>query len=120
MACLIITSGDNAGSSFDLSKAPLSAGRDAVRDIQIVDPKVSRRHFVIKKDGDGFSIIEQDAKNGVYINGKKLAEAKLKDGDRIVVGNTELTFLESSDPAAIDALKKLREISPATRAQTMM
>jgi pSer/pThr/pTyr-binding forkhead associated (FHA) protein len=120
MACLIITHGQPKGSCFKLDKLPLTAGREPTRDIQILDPKVSRRHFTIRKDGDAFVIAELDAKNGVYVEGKKVAEAALKDGDRIVVGETELTFLSSDDPARIDALQRMRQYSPAAKAPTMM
>jgi pSer/pThr/pTyr-binding forkhead associated (FHA) protein len=120
MACLIITHGEPKGSCFKLEKLPLTAGREPTRDIQILDPKVSRRHFTIRKDGDAFVISELDAKNGVYVNSKKVAETKLADGDRIVVGETELTFLATDDPARIDALNRMRQYNTAAKAPTMM
>jgi pSer/pThr/pTyr-binding forkhead associated (FHA) protein len=121
MACLIISSGKNSGACYKLDKLPMSAGRDVGRDIQIMDPKVSRKHFVIRESDDrqGFKVQEQDAKNGVYVNGKKVAEAPLRDGDRIVVGETELTFLIADDPARINEFNRMRQFSPAARAPTI-
>jgi len=121
MACLIISSGKNAGACYKLDKLPMSAGREVARDIQIMDPKVSRRHFMIKNGDDrtSFVVQEQDAKNGVYVNGKKVAEATLKDGDRIVAGETELTFLLNDDPARINEFNRMRQFSPAARAPTI-
>ena len=46
MASLIITTGENAGDTFKLDRHPLVGGRETNRDIQILDPKVSRRHVV--------------------------------------------------------------------------
>ncbi|MGH7177077.1 MAG: FHA domain-containing protein [Tepidisphaeraceae bacterium] len=120
MACLIITVGEPKDAKFSLDSCPLTAGRDTARDIQIIDPKVSRRHFTIKKTGNDYCVQELDAKNGVYVNGKKVSESALRDGDRILVGNTELTFLSSDDPGRIDALKKMRQLSPAAKAPTMV
>ncbi len=120
MACMIITHGEPKGACFKLEKLPLTAGREPNRDIQIMDPKVSRRHFTLRKDGENFVIAELDAKNGVYVNTKKVAEATLKDGDRIVVGETELTFLATDDPGRIDALQRMRKFSPEAKAPTLM
>ena len=78
-----------------------------------MDPKVSK-HFVLKKDGENFLITGNDAKNGVHINGKKIdGDATLKDTDRIIIGETELTFLINDDPARVDAFNKMRQLSPA-------
>ena len=120
---LIITTGPNAGASFKLDCHPLVAGREANRDIQLLDPKVSRRHFVIRpQDGGGYVVMEQNATNGVYVNGKRIAgSATLADGDRILAGETHLVFVATDDAAAgrIDAIKRMRQLSPASRAPTM-
>jgi len=120
MAWLIVTSGaaQSVGQSFNLDKCPLSIGRDVTQDIQIVDAKVSKRHATVRRDGEGYVIAEKSAKNGIYVNGKRAAEATLSDGDRIVLGETQLTFRLTFDPAEINALKKERVMSRATREAT--
>ena len=120
MAWLIVTSGvaGSVGQSFNLDKCPLSIGREVTQDIQIVDPKVSKRHASVRRDGDNYVIAEKSAKNGIYVNGKRAAEATLADGDRIVLGETQLTFRQTFDPAEINALKKERVMSRATRDAT--
>ena len=123
MASLIITTGQNAGVAFKLYRHPLVGGREANRDIQIMDPKVSRRHFVVRpaKDPAGdYEIIEQNAANGVYVNGKRIAgKATLADGNRILVGETQLVFVAGDDAAKIDAIKRMRQLSPASQAATV-
>ena len=120
MAWLIVTSGaaKSVGQSFSLDKCPLSIGRDVTQDIQIVDPKVSKRHASVRRDGENYVIAEKSAKNGIYVNGKRAAEATLSDGDRIILGETQLTFRLTFDPAEINALKKERVMSRATREAT--
>lgn len=96
MASLNIIQGPQAGTHFELPKRPLSIGREAGRDIQITDPKVSRRHAVVRH-ADGRYVIAAvaDARNGVEINGIKLnAEANLAEGDKIKIGDTLLVFTE--------------------------
>jgi hypothetical protein len=73
MASLIITTGENAGVTFKLDQHLLIGGREANRDIQLLDPKVSRRHFVVRPEDDSYVIVEQTATNGVYINGQRIA-----------------------------------------------
>ncbi|CAN5523220.1 hypothetical protein BH09PLA1_BH09PLA1_11770 [soil metagenome] len=120
MACLIITSGQNKGTTYKLDKLPMSVGREVQRDIQIMDPKVSRKHFVLKKNGETI-VISGDAKNGIHLNGKKIeGEVALNDSDRIIVGETELTYLVNDDPARVDAFNKMRQLSPAARAPTII
>src|SRR5215208_4807703 len=103
MPSLIITTGRNTGVSFKLDRHPLVGGREANRDIQLMDPKVSRRHFIVRPAADGgvsgaggvggYVVVEQAATNGVYVNGKRIAgQAALVDGDRILVGETQLVF----------------------------
>jgi pSer/pThr/pTyr-binding forkhead associated (FHA) protein len=121
MASLIISSGQNRGNCYKLDKLPMSVGREVQRDIQVMDPKVSRKHLVIKKDGENIVVCPAEAKNGVWINGKKIeGDAALKDSDRIIIGETELTYLVNDDPARVDAFNKMRQLSPAARAPTII
>src|SRR5688500_4596735 len=120
MAYLIIQSGKQKGQAFKLDKCPLSAGREVTRDIQVVDPTVSRKHFIVEqnKTADAYSIVAVSETNGVHVNGTRIdGPTTLANGDYIRVGDTEIVFV-ASDPARIDALKRFREFSAATRAAT--
>jgi pSer/pThr/pTyr-binding forkhead associated (FHA) protein len=95
MASLNIIKGPQTGKHFELSKRPLSVGREAGRDIQILDPKVSRRHAVIRHEGGAYVIAEASARNGVLVNGTRIQEAAtLHEGDQIGLGDTVLQFTE--------------------------
>lgn len=115
MACLIISTGDQSGTYFPLSNRPLAAGRDPAREIQIIDARVSRKHFVIRKNGDDYVICDMRSQNGVFVNGDKVQEAQLQDGDRIEVGDTTLVFRMSDDPDRTDALQTYRKGDRAYR-----
>jgi pSer/pThr/pTyr-binding forkhead associated (FHA) protein len=95
MASLNIIQGAQTGTHFELSKRPLSVGREASRDIQITDPKVSRKHALIRFENGGYLIVVANARNGVKVNGAKIAEkAMLREGDQIALGDTVLQFTE--------------------------
>lgn len=96
MASLNIIQGAQAGTHFELSKRPLSIGREAGRDIQILDPKVSRKHAMVRFEEGGYVIAIASARNGIKINGAKVVDlARLSEGDQIAMGDTVLQFTES-------------------------
>lgn len=110
MACIVIVSGEQQGTYFQLAKRPLSGGRDPARDIQIIDPKVSRRHFLISPQSEGYVIRELQARNGVYVDGERITEDRtLCDGDQIRVGATLLEFHEADNPDRTNGLQKFKK-----------
>lgn len=105
MPTLTITSGENAGKQFVIEHRPLSIGREPARDIQLVDPKVSRKHALLRRDGDACLIAPAKALNGIVINGNRVeSETALRDGDEIQLGATVLRFEVTSDPTRTNAL----------------
>jgi hypothetical protein len=109
MASLVITNGDQAGTQFRIASRPLTGGRDPARDIQITDPKVSRKHFQIRKDEDEYLVVEFKSTNGIYVNGTKISGKQiLKDGDQLQVGDTALTFYLADDLDKTNALDKFK------------
>lgn len=110
MACLVITKSptEKPGKYFPLAKRTLAGGRDPAREIQIPDPMVSRKHFLIRSDGEAHVIVETKAKNGVFVNDERVNERTLADGDRIHVGDTELVYYVNEDPDRTNALLQQR------------
>ena len=115
MACLIITKGEQQGKYFQLGSRTLAAGRDPSREIQITDSKVSRRHFIVRKQGDRHAVRETNPKNPMLINGQPCGEAVLDDGDEIQVGDTVLTYYLSDQVDRTDALGQYRKGDRAYR-----
>ena len=116
MACLVIDSGDHRGRAFKLTARPLVGGRAPAAEIQVVDAKVSRRHFLVAPLPNGYAIRELRSTNGIWVNEERVAgECVLEDGDRIRVGDTELVFHTNDDPAQRDAVREYRKVSPTLR-----
>lgn len=64
-------------------------GREPPSDLVYQIPTISKRHFVIRKQGDGFMIEDLRSTNGTYLNGLPVHEpVPLRDGDEIVVAIT--------------------------------
>jgi hypothetical protein len=80
------------GEERELDKRRVVIGRSRDCDIQLADANVSRRHAEVRQEGATFWIVDLDSTNGIDVNGRRLKRAKLEDGDRVVLGSTELTF----------------------------
>jgi DNA-binding winged helix-turn-helix (wHTH) protein len=68
-------------------------GREDDAVVWVDDAAVSRRHARIVIDESGAVLEDLGSKNGTYLRGRRLqSPAKLRDGDRIVVGTASMTF----------------------------
>jgi hypothetical protein len=67
-------------------------GRSRDCDIQLSDANVSRRHAEVRQEGASYWIVDLGSTNGMEVNGKRVKRAKLRDGDTITLGSTEITF----------------------------
>jgi molybdopterin converting factor small subunit len=79
---------------FPLFKERLTIGRTQQNDIQLKAQFISRRHAVILSDEDGPRIIDWGSKNGIAVNGTRVSEKRLSDGDKVRIGTAEFVFKE--------------------------
>ena len=80
------------GTRHELTKRAVVIGRSRDCDIQVPDPNVSRRHAEVRQEGAAYWVVDLDSTNGTEVNGRRLKRAKLRQGDTITVGSTELVF----------------------------
>jgi hypothetical protein len=80
------------GRRQELTKRRAVIGRSKDCDIQVADPNVSRRHAEVRQEGAEHWVVDLDSTNGTEINGRRLKRAKLRPGDTITVGSTDLVF----------------------------
>jgi len=69
-------------------------GRLASCGIKLADANVSREHAAFVREGAGWAIEDLDSTNGTYLNGERVTYARLRDGDVISVGASELVYHE--------------------------
>ncbi len=77
--------------TFEISEF-MTVGRDESVEVHLHDPFVSTRHCRIEKKGGQYWIRDLRSRNGTFVNGTRVAEAILQDGDRIRVGSIDLIF----------------------------
>jgi pSer/pThr/pTyr-binding forkhead associated (FHA) protein len=81
-----------AGDRHELGDEPLTIGRAPECDLVLDDQNVSRRHAELRPVDGGWVVADLGSTNGVELNGRRVETAALADGDRIVLGQTELRF----------------------------
>lgn len=88
-----------------------TVGRHASCDIVLDSTHVSRRHAQISVSRNGVQLRDLDSANGVYLNGVRLGPvpARLRDGDRLLIGNEQLDVqLETPE-------RPISDVSPLSR-----
>jgi predicted component of type VI protein secretion system len=91
MPRLKITTGKQAGKSFDLSKATI-IGRGETAQVQIADTHASREHCKVFEQGGAWVVADLNSRNGFKVNGVQTTRKNLNNGDKIVIGETTLEF----------------------------
>ncbi len=72
----------------------LTIGRDPSNDLVLPDAMVSRRHAVIEHRGSQFFLRDCSSANGSVVNGDRVSERALRDGDLVAIGSMRLLFRE--------------------------
>ena len=97
-AVLITIRGTPQGKKYVLNKESLVIGRDKDTDVPINDSNVSRKHAVIKKNPNGYTIEDLGSRNGTFLNDIKLQFATgLNKEDMIKIGTTILKYIPAGE-----------------------
>jgi transcriptional regulator with GAF, ATPase, and Fis domain len=91
---LIVIAGPSPGKVFELTEAEVTIGRDAMNHVILLDPSVSRRHSLIKREGEGFKVLDLESFNGTFVNGVPVAQHLLEHCDHVAIGDVLLLFLQ--------------------------
>jgi hypothetical protein len=117
-------SGKYQGGEFPLkAEKQIVIGRSSELDMVLVEDMVSRKHARISVSGAGsISIEDLGSTNGTFVNGEKVKQATLKEGDRILIGTSILKLIQQGagvgEVDAAVAKRKLEEAAAAQAART--
>jgi len=67
-------------------------GRAEDNQIQVTAANISRRHAVIEVFEGGYLIKDLESQNGTFVNGDRITEHALVNGDRIQIGTVHFVF----------------------------
>ena len=77
-----------------LEDGVLHIGRGLSAGLRLDENSVSRRHAILVPRPRGARILDDRSSNGTLVNGRRVQQADLRDGDVIVLGRVELRYLE--------------------------
>jgi pSer/pThr/pTyr-binding forkhead associated (FHA) protein len=92
-ALVVRSGGGRAGETFPIAGDRIVVGRQPDTDVFLDDVTVSRKHAVLARNADGYTIEDQGSLNGTYVNRRRVEQATLEDGDEVQIGKYRLTFL---------------------------
>jgi pSer/pThr/pTyr-binding forkhead associated (FHA) protein len=116
---LEIRSGPNAGSKVPMILgSPKRIGRNPKADQSFLDDKLmSSLHFAIDYGEKGCRLLDLQSSNGTFLNGARVKEATLANGDEIRAGNTVFVIRMLPDEALLGEPPKPEPL-PASRPET--
>jgi hypothetical protein len=80
------------GPPVSLGQDPVLIGRDPQNDLVLDDRRVSRKHAEVRLRLGRYTLYDLQSTNGTYVNGRRVAERVLDDGDKISIGGLEIVF----------------------------
>jgi pSer/pThr/pTyr-binding forkhead associated (FHA) protein len=69
-------------------------GRGLAADLRLDEDSVSRRHAILVHRRSGSRILDDRSSNGTFVNGRRVTQADLRNGDVLVLGRVVLRYLE--------------------------
>jgi hypothetical protein len=81
-----------AGRKQEITSPKVVLGRSRACDVHVADLNVSRRHSEIRQEGATYWIVDLGSTNGTIVNGKRVERERLRDGDTITLGSTDIVF----------------------------
>ena len=92
-AWVTVEHGRLRGRQYRIEGARASIGRAEENPVGLFgDPAVQMRHAVIERRGADYVIRNLAVQDGTFVNGKRIENVDLRDGDRVGIGSYEMLF----------------------------
>ena len=112
-ASLIVIGGIDLGCSFPLSTTETTVlGRDSDCGGVIHDDGISKHHAeVVFESTERYVIRDLGSTNGIYVDGHKIQQHVLKDGDKILIGRRTVLKFMLQDPVEMEFQRQMYQSS---------
>jgi len=91
LLCLLKDDGSIAA-KWELGERTLTIGRSSAADVQIDDDGLSRRHFMVFREGDDFLVKDLNSRNGTWLEGDRAVISRVEHNDFIQAGRSRFLF----------------------------
>ncbi len=89
---LVSVNNATEGTVIQLGMGTTSLGRSPDNDIHVTEDRVSRKHCQITFGPGGYALYDLNSENGSFVNGQRIREHFLQDGDIIQVGTFKYLY----------------------------
>lgn len=96
------------GLSIEVQRPDVVVGRHSDAEVRLALPEISRRHCRLVFENQEWRVHDLNSLNGVFVNGERMQEATLYDGDRLQLG-TFTIIVERLKPIAAPAAENRRD-----------
>jgi transcriptional regulator with GAF, ATPase, and Fis domain len=111
---LLAIAGPLKDSTIPLPDGEVTLGRDPTCAVPVIDPSVSRKHCVLRREDGRFQIKDLGSRNATMVNSVAVKEQWLHHGDEIAVGDSIFLFLlEDEDRAPASRVEFDESLPPA-------
>jgi hypothetical protein len=111
-------SGKYQGGEYPLSEGQeIVIGRSSELDMVLVEEMVSRKHARIALADGTISIEDLGSTNGTFVNGEKVQQGTLREGDRVLIGTNILKVVAAPQDAQARADLKAMAVGRVTARQ---
>lgn len=117
---LVIRTNEGVAHSLELQPGhAYRVGRSAANDVTLKDMQVSSYHARLDPDRDEFIVRDLESRNGTSVNGERVKSRRLRPGDRLRLGTTDVLYVNRLDPAELgtSALLSPRLSQPLLRTE---
>jgi adenylate cyclase len=104
MVAKLIVTNDETGRRFEveLANAETRIGRALDRnEVVLNDGQVSREHALVRRGGNAFTLVDLGSANGVFMDGQRVYERILKDGDSFHISHYTLQLKDLTSRVSI-------------------
>lgn len=99
-------SGKYQGGEFPLpEEGEITIGRSSELDMVLVEDMVSRRHSKVTVSNGEVYIQDLGSTNGTFVNGEKIDQIQLQEGDRILVGTNIIKLVPTEEAGDVQQAK---------------
>ena len=120
MARLIVIDGPDLGNEYELERpdsgelANVILGRDPRVEVPLQDSAISREHCRVEISPGGCRLVDLGSRNKTFLNGDPVEQSWLKDGDLLVIGDSELRFEDEAQLVEVGGVAStiIKEIEP--------
>jgi diguanylate cyclase (GGDEF)-like protein len=110
--CFVIIGGMDTGRIIPISEGKINLGRDPRCAVVLGEDGVSRFHAEVTRDATGSVVIRDlGSTNGTFVDGVKIQESRLNEGDKIFLGQWTILKYEVYDQIELAYQKQIYESS---------